>query len=77
MRDPNHQTDYGHQADSMFLAALRHYVQCPLAAENMVVNDGVFRLDHMPAVLDLISHVSHDYVTISVLQLERLVLLIL
>ncbi|KAH3721940.1 uncharacterized protein LOC127855791 [Dreissena polymorpha] len=56
MRDPNHQTDYGHQAENVFLAALGHYVQCPLAAENMVVNDGVFHLDPMPAVLDLISH---------------------
>ncbi|XP_045198956.2 uncharacterized protein LOC123553281 [Mercenaria mercenaria] len=55
LNDPNHQGDYGHQAESIMLHALGHYMQCPLKAETVIVDDAVAHLDPVPSVLGVLA----------------------
>lgn len=55
LKDPNHQDDYGHQAESIMLHALGHYMQCPLPAETVLVENAVAHLDPIPAIVGFLA----------------------
>ncbi|WAR01350.1 hypothetical protein MAR_007908, partial [Mya arenaria] len=61
LRDPNHQTDYGHQAENVFFAAIGHHIQCPIPAENIVVNDGSFTLFAVADFLKLLTSGNYQF----------------
>lgn len=39
------------------LAALGHYIQCPLKPETVLVGDGVVKLDPVPSTLSVLTDV--------------------